>query len=110
MKRRGPQGSRSAQNDAGDFVVAGVTCWIELDQLLALGDPDGLSFAGNGQSLLAVDLDLIGDDGIGLRNGPWSQELLGARAARSTLAVVVPANVSGHGVSKCSDAIQLVGR
>ena len=99
MKGRGPQGSGSTKNDAGDVVVAGVTGGIELNQFLAFGDPDRFRFACNGQSFLAVDFDLVGDDGIGLRNRLWSQELLGACAARSTLAVVVPADVSGHGVS-----------
>jgi hypothetical protein len=39
---------------------------VEFEQLLALGDPDMLGLTGVAQGLLAVDLDLVGDDELGL--------------------------------------------
>ena len=55
-----------------------------------------LGFSGQPQGLFLVNLDLVGDDMVGLRDVLWPQELLGARAAGSTLAVVVPFDVDGH--------------
>ena len=47
------------------------------------------------KGLISRDLHLVGDDEFRLRDVLWSQELLGAFAARSRLAVVVPGD---HGV------------
>ena len=48
------------------------------------------------QGFLLVDLHLVGDDEVRLRDVLGSQELLGTGAARSTLSVVVPFDIDGH--------------
>ena len=48
------------------------------------------------KSLFSIKLDLVRDDVLGLFDVFWSQELLGARTAGSTLSVVVPLDVDGH--------------
>ena len=63
---RGPQGAAAAEDHLGQIVIRGVLGQIEFEQLLALGDPDLLGLAGVAQGLLAVDLDLVGDDELGL--------------------------------------------
>jgi len=61
-----PQGAAAAQDHLGQIVVRGRLGQVEFEQLLALGDPDLLGLAGVAQGLLAVDLDLVGDDELGL--------------------------------------------
>ena len=72
---------------------------VEFEELLAFGDPDLLGLTGVAQGFFLVDLDLVGDDEVGLLDVLGSQELLGAGAAGSGLAVVVPLDVSAHGDS-----------
>jgi hypothetical protein len=63
---RRPQGAAATQDHLGQIVVRGRLGQVEFEQLLALGDPDLLGLAGVAQGLLAVDLDLVGDDELGL--------------------------------------------
>ena len=56
-----------------------------------------LGFAGQIQGFFLVDFDLVRDDVFRLLDVFGSQELLGARAARSAFSVVVPFDVDGHG-------------
>jgi hypothetical protein len=51
------------------------------------------------EGLFFVQLDLVGQDELRLLDVLGSQELLGAGAAGSGLAVVVPLNLGRHGVS-----------
>ena len=48
------------------------------------------------QGFLFVNLDLVGNHMIGLRDTFGSQELLGTAAARSTFSVVVPLDIDAH--------------
>jgi len=99
LQCRCAQGATSAQNDLGQLVVADALRQVELKQLLALRDPYGLALASEIQGFFPMDLDLVGDDEFGLLDVLGSQELLGTGARSSTLAVVVPLDVLGHGVS-----------
>ncbi len=58
-----------------------------------------LGIAGEAQSLFFMNLDLVCDDKFRLRDVLGSQELLGACATRSGLAVVIPFDVGRHDVS-----------
>jgi hypothetical protein len=99
-----PQGAAAPQNELGDVIVRCASCEVELDQLLALRDPDLLGLPGVIEGLISLDLDLVGDDELGLLDVSGSQELLGAGAACSGLAVVVPLDVGRHGGSRVGPA------
>jgi len=104
-----PQGAASTQHDLGQLVICGAVAQLELEELLPLGDPDLAGLPSLGDGLVPMDLDLVGDDEVGLRDTSGSQELLGSGAAGSGLAVVVPLDVGGHGDSFLGDApIRLV--
>ena len=96
MKCGGTKGAASSKDERGHFLVVGAICPRELKELLAFCDPNMLGFAGQFERFFFVNLDLVRDDGFGLRNVLWSQELLGTGAARSTLSVVVPFDIDGH--------------
>ena len=55
-----------------------------------------LGFAGQIQGFFLVDFDLVRDDVFRLLDVFGSQELLGARTARSAFSVVVPFDIGGH--------------
>lgn len=89
---RRPERAAAAEDEPRDLVVSGVG-EVELEQLLALRDPDLLGLTCQRERLVAAKLDLVGDDVLGKVDIFWSQELLGALTARSRAAVVVPANL-----------------
>ena len=89
------QRAAAAQNGRRECVVGGALAQVEFQQPLALRDPDLLGLAGMGEGLLTGNLHLVGDDELGLGDVLGSQELLGALAARSRLAVVVPGDHLG---------------
>ena len=93
------EGTAPAENDLGQIVVTDPIGQVELQQLLALRDPHSAALSGEIQGFFPMDLDLVGDDEFGLLDVLGSQELLGTGARSSTLAVVVPLDGFGHGVS-----------
>ena len=99
MERRGAKGTAAAQNRSGKIVVADVVAQIEAHDLPPLRGQDVPRLAGKGDGFLAGVLDPVGDDKLRLADISLSQELLGACAALSRLAVVVPFDIDGHVLS-----------
>ena len=95
-KCRCPEGAAAPQNYLGDLIVCIAIRPVELEELFALRDPHLFGIMGQIQCFLSMDLDLVGDDEIGLRDVSGSQELLGTGATRSALSVVIPLDVDGH--------------
>ena len=94
-----PEGAAAAKNRGGQIVVADVSAQVKANDLSTLRGQDVTRLAGEGDGLCAGELDAVGDDKLGLVNVSWSQELLGACAALSGLAVVVPLDLDGHVLS-----------
>ncbi len=72
---------------------------VEAQQLLTLGDEHSAAFIGQRERFISIELVLGRQGELWLRDILGSQELLGAGTAGSALAVVVPLDVDGHGLS-----------
>lgn len=100
-KGRRPERAAAAEYQLGDLGIGGLASHVELDELLALGDPQLTCAAGLAEGLFFVQLDLVGQDELRLLDVLGSQELLGTGAARSALSVIIPVDIDGHTNPSC---------